>query len=68
MNIEDIDIVRGQLVSMYGYSCIVRSVDERGAVLEYPNGEIRWEDFDDIAAQNRDLIIDDYLDCDEDDW
>lgn len=68
MNREDIDIVRGQLVSMHGYNCIVRTVEEYGAVLEYPNGETRWEDFDDIAVQNEDLIIDDCFDCDEDDW
>ena len=68
MNREDIDIVRGQLVSMYGYDCIVRGVGEYGAVLEYPNGEIRWENFDDIADRNEDLVIDDCLDCDEEDW
>ena len=68
MDRDGIDIVRGQLVSMYGYDCIVRSVDEYGADLEYPNGEIRWEDFDDIAVQNEDLVIDERFDCDEDDW
>lgn len=60
----NLDIVRSQIVAMHGYDCIVRSVDEDGAVLEYPNGEQRYEYAEDIAEQNEDLVI---LD-DEGDW
>ena len=73
MNLSVIlDIVRGQTVSMHGYDCIVRSYDENGAVLEYPNGEVRYEYLDDIADQNEDLVLEEELiygdDYDDDEW
>lgn len=71
----ELDIVRGQIVAMHGYNCIVRHYDDEGAYLEYPNGEERYELFEDIAEQNEDLILeeeeygydrDDYTSEDED--
>lgn len=68
----NLDIVRGQIVLMNGYDCIVRSYDESGAVLEYPNGELRYEYADDIADQNEDLVLEEEYGFDggddEDDW
>ena len=71
----NIDIARGQMVVMNGHTCIVRHLSDLGAFLEYPNGEERFEYFDDIADQNPDLVLEedygydsyDSLD-DEEDW
>lgn len=63
MTTGNLDIVRGQTVSVYGYDCIVRHVDEYGCVLDFPNGEERWVDVEDIAEENEDLFLED-----GDDW
>lgn len=57
MTTRDLDIVVGQTIAMHGYDCIVREVEASGIVVEYPNGEIKWEDVEEVAEQNEDLIL-----------
>lgn len=67
---ERLEIVPHQIVRYRNQECIVRDLDDsdESALLEKENGEQVWVDYDTIARDNPDLVDEEDIDLDEEEW
>ena len=67
---ERLEIVPHQIVWYKNWECIVRDLDDsdESALLEKENGEQMWVDYDTIARDNPDLVVEEDFDLDEEEW
>ena len=67
---ERLEIVPHQIVRYRNQECIVRDLDDsdESALLEKENGEQIWVGYDTIARDNPDLVDEEDIDLDEEEW
>lgn len=67
---ERLEIVPHQIVRYKNQECIVRDLDDsdESALLENEEGEQMWVDYDTVARYNPDLVDEEDIDLDEEEW